>query len=121
VIFAASDEVTLTPSERLPDHVLLADAQKEYQEAERHYLKATERLAALIARERTERPFSPVLAAAYDRNLKTIDEAIARCRQLAHGAPDDPWAQEVLYAAYQRKIHFLEDILRSRAGEAEAR
>jgi DNA-binding SARP family transcriptional activator len=112
LVLGASDEVAIRELERVPDNVLLADAQKEFRLAEDHYLKATERLGALIARDRAERPFSPALAAAYDRNLKTIDDAIARCRDLARGAPDDPWAQEVLYAAYQRKIHFLEDILR---------
>ncbi|HEY3357173.1 MAG TPA: zf-HC2 domain-containing protein [Polyangia bacterium] len=117
MVLAASDEVAIREHERLPDHVLLADAQKEFRLAEDHYVKATERLGALLARDRNERPFSPALAAAYDRNLKTIDDAIARCRDLARGAPDDPWAQEVLYASYQRKIRFLEEILRSRAGE----
>lgn len=121
VLVAASDQIALRAEERLPDRVLLADAEKEFRLAEEHYVKAADRLAALIARERADRPFSPELAAAFDRNLKTIDEAILRCRELARGAPDDPWAHEVLYAAYQRKLRFLEDILRSRAGEQERR
>jgi hypothetical protein len=119
VLAAASDEITMRAEERLPDQVLLADAQKEFRLAEEHYRKAADRLAGLIARDRADRPFSPALAAAYDRSLRTIDEAILRCRDLARGAPDDPWAHEVLYAAHQRKIRFLEDILRSRAGELE--
>jgi hypothetical protein len=117
LVGSPSDELQLPERERLPDHVLFAEAQKEFALAEQHYLKAAERLAALVARERTARPFSAVLAAAYDRNLKVIDDAIARCRDLARGAPDDPWAHEVLFAAYQRKLRFLEDILRSSTRE----
>ena len=117
LVGSPAEEVDLREGERLPDHLLLAEAQKEFRLAEEHYLKASDRLAAMVARERTARPFSAALATAYDRNLRTIDDAIARCRDMARGAPDDPWGHEVLFAAYQRKIHFLEDILRSSARE----
>jgi len=117
LVGSPADELQLPDRDRLPDHVLFAEAQKEFTLAEQHYLKAAERLATLVARERTARPFSATLAAAYDRNLKAIDEAIARCREMARGAPDDPWAHEVLFAAYQRKLRFLEDILRSSTRE----
>jgi hypothetical protein len=117
LVGSPSEELQLRERERLPDHVLLAEAQKEFRLAEEHYLKASDRLAALVARERTARPFSPALATAYDRNLKAIDDAIGRCREMARGAPDDPWAHEVLFAAYQRKLRFLEDILRSSTRE----
>lgn len=120
LVGSPSDELQLPERDRLPDQVLLAEAQKEFSLAEQHYLKAADRLATLVARERTARPFSAVLAAAYDRNVKAIDDAIARCRELARGAPDDPWAHEVLFASYQRKLRFLEDILRSSTREEQA-
>lgn len=117
LVGSPAEELYLKDRERLPDHVLLAEAQKEYRLAEQHYVKAADRLAALVERERAARPFSPALATAYDRNLKAIDDAIARCRDMARGAPDDPWAHEVLYASYQRKLRFLEDILRTSSRE----
>jgi hypothetical protein len=117
LVGSPSEELHLRERERLPDHVLLAEAQKEFGIAEEHYLKAADRLAALVARERAARPFSPALASAFDRNLKVIDDAIARCREMARGAPDDPWAHEVLFAAYQRKLRFFEEILRGSTRE----
>ncbi|MBI5477644.1 MAG: hypothetical protein HY906_02240, partial [Deltaproteobacteria bacterium] len=117
LVGSPSEELQLRERERLPDHVLLAEAQAEFRIAEEHYLKAADRLAALVARERTARPFSAALATAYDRNLKAMDDAIARCREMARGAPDDPWGHEVLFAAYQRKLRFFEDILRTSTRE----
>ena len=117
LVGSPADELQLPERDRLPDQVLFAEAQKEFALAEQHYLKAADRLATLVARERTARPFSAALAAAYDRNLKAVDDAIGRCREMARGAPDDPWAHEVLFAAYQRKLRFLEDILRSSTRE----
>jgi anti-sigma factor RsiW len=117
VVGSPAEELDMESSERLPDHLLLEEAEREFRAAEVHYVRAAERLAALVERERRTRPFSPDLAAAFDRNLKVIDEAIARCRELARGARGDPWVQEVLYAAYTRKLRFLEDILWSRVVE----
>jgi hypothetical protein len=111
------DELSLRERERMSDAVVLADAQREFDLAEQHFARAADRLAGLVARERADRPFSPALRVAFDRNLKVIDAAIAQCRTLARGAPDDPWRHEVLFAAYRRKIRFLEEVLQDRVRE----
>ena len=112
----SSDILPVSDSSQQVAPEMVGEARKELALAEERYRKAAERLADLVRHERAARPFAPAVAAQFDRNLKVIDDAIARCRELAQGAADDPWAHEILFAAYQRKIHFLEAML---AGTAQ--
>ena len=75
--------------------------------AEDGYTKAIEELRAVVGEEKAKWPAE--MQVAFERNLTDIDAAVERLRTAARRAPDNPSAQEALYAAYRRKIDYLQE------------
>ena len=86
---------------------VMKQAIDEIDRAEEGYTKAIDELRALVGEEK--RTWSADLQAAFDRNLADIDAAVDRLRTAAKKAPDNPAAQEALFAAYRRKIDYLQE------------
>jgi hypothetical protein len=59
-------------------------------------------------------PMRPALQSEYQRNLAMLDRAIAATRNAAKSNPNDPDAAEFMYAAYQTKVDFLNQVADSR-------
>jgi hypothetical protein len=75
--------------------------------AEDGYTKAIDELRAVVGEEKAKWPAE--MQVAFERNLVDIDAAVERLRTAARHAPDNPAAQEALYAAYRRKIDYLQE------------
>jgi anti-sigma factor RsiW len=73
---------------------------------ERSYLEAIARLSALIEKS-TDRSLHPRLRSEYERNLATVDQAIAMTRSAARSHADDPQMAQFVLAAYHGKLELL--------------
>ena len=80
---------------------------------ERSYLKTIAALDTTIKSE-TNRPMRPALQSEYQRNLAMVDSAIAATRRAAKSNPNDPDAAEFMFAAYQTKVDFLNQVADAR-------
>ena len=98
-----------------PRDPLMEHARKEFAAAEEHYAEAARAMHQLADREKKN--WRPEMARAFEENLRTIDEAVERSRQAARRPGADATAMDNLSAAYRRKIDFLEDAIRTGAGQ----
>jgi hypothetical protein len=80
---------------------------------ERSYLKTIAALDTTIKAE-SNRPMRPALQSEYERNLAMVDRAIAATRRAAKSNPNDPDAAEFMFAAYQTKVDFLNQVADAR-------
>jgi anti-sigma factor RsiW len=80
---------------------------------ERSYLKTIAALDSTIKAE-GNKPMRPALQSEYERNLAMVDRAIAATRSAAKSNPNDPDAAEFMFAAYQTKVDFLNQVADSR-------
>jgi hypothetical protein len=80
---------------------------------ERSYIKT---IAALDTSMKSDHavPMRPALQSEYQRNLAMLDRAIAATRNAAKSNPNDPDAAEFMFAAYQTKVDFLNQVADSR-------
>jgi anti-sigma factor RsiW len=80
---------------------------------ERSYIKT---IAALDTSMKSNQaaPMRPALQSEYERNLAMLDRAIAATRNAAKSNPNDPDAAEFMFAAYQTKVDFLNQVADSR-------
>jgi Putative zinc-finger len=80
---------------------------------ERSYLKTIAALDSTIKAD-GNKPMRPALQSEYERNLAMVDRAIAATRSAAKSNPNDPDAAEFMFAAYQTKVDFLNQVADSR-------
>jgi hypothetical protein len=80
---------------------------------ERTYLKTIAALDTSIKSDRNK-PMRPALQSEYQRNLAMVDRAIAATRNAAKSNPNDPDAAEFMFAAYQTKVDFLNQVADAR-------
>ncbi len=80
---------------------------------ERTYLKTIAALDTSIKSNRNK-PMRPALQSEYERNLAMVDRAIAATRNAAKSNPNDPDAAEFMFAAYQTKVDFLNQVADAR-------
>lgn len=80
---------------------------------ERSYIRT---IAALDTSMKSDHavPMRPALQSEYERNLAMLDRAIAATRNAAKSSPNDPDAAEFMFAAYQTKVDFLNQVADSR-------
>jgi len=79
---------------------------------ERAYLQTIAKLDSTIKQDPDN--MRPALQAEYQRNLAVVDRAIAATRTEAKKNPNDPDAADFMFAAYQRKVDFLNTIADAR-------
>jgi hypothetical protein len=84
---------------------------------ERSYLKTIAALDTTIKAD-GNRPMRPGLQSEYERNLAMVDRAIAATRRAAKNNPNDPDAAEFMFAAYQTKVDFLNQVADARLPSA---
>ena len=89
------------------------DAQVKLLPGERSYLKTIAALDTTIKAD-SGKPMRPALQSEYERNLAMVDRAIAATRSAAKSDPNDPDAAEFMFAAYQTKVDFLNQVADSR-------
>ena len=81
---------------------------------ERAYLQTIARLDSTI--KANQRDMRPSLQVEYQRNLAVVDRAIAATRSAAKSNPNDPYAADFMFAAYQSKVDLLNTIADARVG-----
>ena len=81
---------------------------------ERSYLKAIARLDTTI--KANQKNMRPSLQVEYQRNLAVVDRVIAATRSAAKSNPNDPYAADFMFAAYQSKVDLLNTIADARVG-----
>ena len=81
---------------------------------ERSYLQAIARLDTTI--KANQKDMRPSLQVEYQRNLAVVDQAIAATRSAAKSNPNDPYAADFMFAAYQSKVDLLNTIADARVG-----
>jgi hypothetical protein len=107
--FVAANSKTTSPRVVRPNdsaHVKLLPG-------ERTYLKTIAALDTSIKSE-LNKPMRPALQSEYQRNLAMVDRAIAATRNAAKSNPNDPDAAEFMFAAYQTKVDFLNQVADAR-------
>jgi hypothetical protein len=96
-----------------PDSSGASVAQVKLLPGERSYLKTIAALDSTIKAD-GNKPMRPALQSEYERNLANVDRAIAATRSAAKSNPNDPDAAEFMFAAYQTKVDFLNQVADSR-------
>ena len=86
---------------------VIAHAEKEFHAADAHYRRAIDELRTVAEQQRESWPVPK--RAEYDAAQAQLEAAVARCRAVADERPADVDAEELLFAAYQKEIHFYED------------
>ncbi|MDQ2856813.1 MAG: hypothetical protein M3R68_10825, partial [Acidobacteriota bacterium] len=96
-----------------PASALSESAHAKLLPGERSYIKT---IAALDTSMKSNHaaPMRPALQSEYERNLAMLDRAIAATRNAAKSNPNDPDAAEFMFAAYQTKVDFLNQVADSR-------
>lgn len=89
----------------------LEAALQSVQRAETEYLEAIRILSAIA--DRQKETLDPGKQAELDRNLKVLDQAIAKARQAYHAHPSDPELGFYMLAAYREKVELLEELTTS--------
>ncbi|HXI58563.1 MAG TPA: zf-HC2 domain-containing protein [Polyangia bacterium] len=105
VLPATATAATTTTTTTGAGDPLLAEAEGEFQRAAAAYERSIDKLRTLLAREQTL--WSVDERVRYADRLSRLDEAISRSRETARQRPGDTAGNEILFAAYQKKIEFL--------------
>jgi hypothetical protein len=90
------------------DEALIAQAEAEFRGAEAQYQRALTKLSTVVQHAREEWP--EARKQEYDAALAALESATEQCRKVAQKNPDAD-AEEVLFAAYRKQIHFYEEQL----------
>jgi hypothetical protein len=98
-------------SEDVPSQNSLEAAIRSVQRAELEYVQAIKLLSDMVDVQKDK--LNPGQRAELERNLKAIDEAIAKARQAYHAHPDDPELGFFMLAAYREKVDLLQEIATS--------
>jgi hypothetical protein len=88
---------------------LMDSVTEEFRRAEEHYRRAVAQLSRMARAD--SRRWAPSRRRSFEQSLRIIDDAIEQCRQVVRRNPLDPRRREVLFAAYRRQIHFLQDVI----------
>jgi hypothetical protein len=99
----------LRHSTGLSDDEIVVDAERAFRHADLEYQGAVAKLK--MASTRTSRRLVEDERQKFEAALSELESATERCRQVAHGRPADPEAEELLFSAYRRQIRFFEDQL----------
>ena len=91
------------------DDVLLEQAESEFRGAEAQYQHALQKLEQVTAH--AEKAWPAERQKEYASARAALEAATEQCRQVARSHPADPEAEEVLFAAYRKQIHFYEEQL----------
>ena len=102
---AAPTAVSVVAPSPAASDPLLAEAEGEFERAAAAYERSIEKLRGLLAREQSL--WSVDERVRYADRLSRLDEAIVRSRETARQRPGDAAGNELLFAAYQKKIEFL--------------
>jgi hypothetical protein len=89
------------------DDMLLSQAEAEFRSAEAQYQRAVGKLVQVVEHARTEWP--EARAREYDAARAALEAATEQCRKVAQSQPADPEAEEMLFAAYRKQIHFYQE------------
>jgi hypothetical protein len=101
----------MVPAKTSPETTesLMESVAREFRRAEAHYQKAVSQLRKLA--DEDSRSWPSGQRRVFAQNLGIIDRAVERYRQAARLDPVDPHPREVLFSAYRRQIHFLQDAI----------
>jgi len=91
------------------DEALIAQAESEFRGAEAQYQRALTKLSTVVQHARAEWP--EPRKKEYDAALAALESATEQCKQVARQNPSDADAEDVLFAAYRKQIHFYEEQL----------
>jgi anti-sigma factor RsiW len=91
------------------DDQLIAEAEREFRDAETRYRHAVDKLRAVS--DRAGERMSENDRRAFQEAHAAIEAATERCRETVRARPADPDAEEQLFAAYRKQIGFLQDSL----------
>jgi hypothetical protein len=86
----------------------LQSALLSIERAEREYIQAIQTLSGMVDERKAS--LDPGLVAELDRNLKTMDEAIASAQKVYHAHPADLDLAQYMLRAYQKKVELLQDL-----------
>ena len=93
------------------DDQLIAEAEREFRDADATYARALDKLRAVTEHARAEWP--EPRRREFDAAQAALDRATEQCRAVAHARPADGQAEQLLFAAYRKQIAFYqEQILR---------
>ncbi len=101
------------PTNVAPANDQVESAHAKLLPGERSYIKTIAELDTSL-RSDGNLAMRPALQSEYERNLAMLDRAIAATRNAAKSNPNNPDAAEFMYAAYQTKVDFLNQIADSR-------
>ena len=87
----------------------LEDALLAIQQAEQDYIQAINLLSSIV--EKRKSSLDPRLAAALERNLRAIDQAIDSTRKAYRDRPQDPERALYMLRAYARKVELLQELV----------
>jgi hypothetical protein len=94
-----------SPTARIVDDPLLAEAERELGRAAASYEQAVDRLRKILEREQTM--WDPETRTRIGERLARLDEAVVHSRDVARRDPSDSSGAEMLFSAYRRQIDFL--------------
>ncbi len=89
----------------------LEAALQSLQRAETEYLGAIRILSAIVDKQKES--LDPAQRAELERNLRALDQGIARARQAYHAHPSDPELGFYMLAAYREKVELLQELATS--------
>jgi hypothetical protein len=89
------------------DDMLIQQAEVEFRGAEAQYQRALGKLEQVVQHARAD--WSDARAREYDAARAALEAATEQCRQVARSQPADPDAEEMLFAAYRKQIHFYQE------------
>jgi hypothetical protein len=110
--FAAAAVASVVAIERRhgpSDEVLLREAEVEFRGAEAQYQRALSKLDVVVAHARVEWP--EARQKAFDAARAQLGSATEECRKVAHASRADADAEELLFVAYRKQIHFYQEQL----------
>ncbi|MEO8212518.1 MAG: zf-HC2 domain-containing protein [Myxococcales bacterium] len=96
---------------------LLAEAERELEDAAGSYERAVARLREILEREQVR--WDPAARARVGERVARLDEAVAYSRTVARRDPGDGAGADLLFSAYQRQIDFLAEAVHRGAPAAE--
>ena len=96
---------------------LLAEAERELEQAALSYERAVGRLRTILDREQLM--WDPETRARVGDRLARLDEAVAHSRAVARRDPGDSTGADMLFSAYQRQIDFLAEAVHRGSPAAE--
>jgi len=115
---SASASARASPQVGLPgSDPLLAEAERELEQAAVSYERAVGRLRTILDREQLM--WDPETRARVGDRLARLDEAVAHSRAVARRDPGDSTGADMLFSAYQRQIDFLAEAVHRGSPAAE--